>query len=165
MRIVINKNKSTKWKIALCAIMFVFGMYIIVSLALTSAESVEYQTINGNYNSYRKEYTATYSGFKKNLYLTIESPNSSYGEYRLNSIVLSSFKEKAFLDEVNIGDPIKLTLDDDYIVSIDANGKSYLDFEDASSEYHKNLIVGYCVGSAFLLVSIIAFSTLIAIKK
>ena len=165
MRIVLDKNKSTKWKIILCAIMFIFGIYIIISLALTSVETVEYQTIYGNYNSYQIKKTANYSGFTKNVYLTIEMPNSSNCEYRISSVVLSSFEEKAFLDEVNIGDPIKLTLDDDYIVSIDANGKSYLDFEYALSEYHDNLIVGYCVGCAFLLVSVIAFSTLITIKK
>lgn len=164
MRIIIDKNRSTKWKIAFCALIFVFGIYIILSLSWASSKECNYDVINGNYVSYREDQTATYSGFTRSVYLTIENA-SSVSEYRLNSIVLSSFNEKDFLDEMNVGDQIILLVDKDVIKSIEGNGKSYLDFEASLSEYHDNLIVGYCIGCACLLVALIAFSALVTVKK
>ena len=161
MRITVNKDKNTKWKIVLCAMLFIFGVFIITaSLISFPFQTAEYKTVNGIYHSYRKE-----QGYRTVIaYLMIETPGVGLEEYVMDSVVLPSFNETTFTKLVSDGDEIELTVDGDEIVSINVDGRSYLSLEDASEENRDNAIVGFVLGSAFVLVSLAAVSTQITVK-
>jgi hypothetical protein len=161
MKVALNKDRNTKWKIAICVMIFIFGAFIaIASLASFSFQTSEYQTINCVYSSYRKD-----SGYRTvKAYITVETNDAKREEYIMDSVVLPSFKETAFLNAVGDGDYIELTVDGDEIVSINADGISYLSLEEASKENRDNAIVGFVLGSTFVLVSLAALSTQITVK-
>ena len=161
MRIIVNKDKSTKWKIALCVIMLAFGLFIIVaSLISFPFQTSKYRTVNGTYYSYREEH-----GYRSiSAYITVETSGAEREEHRIDSIAFPSFENFVFTKVVSVGDEMELTLEGQYIVAIKANGRSYLALEDTLKENRDNAIVGFVLGSAFVLVSLAAFSTQITVK-
>ena len=123
---------------------------------------MEYQTVNGIYDSYREDRVGkhTTKGF-----LTVETSDFGQTEYQIQQIAFRAFDKKYFLQEVAVGDSIQLTLQEGEIVSIRTNGKSYLNLEDSLEKQENNNVAGYFLGGGFIAISIFAFSTLITVRK
>ena len=67
--------------------------------------------------------------------------------------------------DVDVDDSVELIIEDDYIMAIRVNGKSYLDLEGSFQKQKNNEFLGYCFGGICMLVSCMIFSTLITVKK
>ena len=161
MRIIVNKDRWTKWKIVLCAILFIFGVFIIIASLISShGQTSKYQTVNGFYHSYREEH-----GYRSvRAYITVEIHKAERQEYIIHSLAFPSFNKFAFANVVSVGDEIELTLDGQDIVAIKVDGRSYLALEDALKEKRDNSIVGYVLGSVFVLFSLAAVSTQFTVR-
>jgi len=162
VRIIVNKDRWTKWKIALCAIMLAFGLFIIVvSLISFPFQTSKYKTLNGTYLSYREEH-----GHRSvSAYITVETSEAEQEEHIIHSIAFPSFEKFVFVNVVSVGDEIELTLDGQNIVAIKANGRSYLALEDALKEIRDNSVLGYIFGTVWILISLFAVSTQITVKR
>ena len=151
---------------AACILIFAFGLYLIIALLIAQSTPLEYQTVYGNYHSYRtKTGIAGISTYRTNKYITVEISDKGEVEYRIHSVSSPGFEEKSFLQDVAIGDPIELTLQDGEIVSIRTNEKLYMNKSDALEKQQNNTVMGYCVGGGFVLISLLAFATLIKVRR
>lgn len=162
MKISFKNVSDLRLKVVICAFVFVLGLFFIVLFMIAAGSPLEYQTVNGIYDSYREDRVGmhTTKGF-----LTVELSDSGKIEYEIHQIAVSAFDKKSFLQEVAVGDLIQLTLQEDSIVSIRTNGKSYLNLEDSLEKQENNNVAGYFLGGVFIAISIFAFSTLITVRK
>ena len=146
-----------------CFAMLVFGVFIVISLLVSSLEPVEQQTLNVLYNSHTETRGGKYSA--KIWYLYVENNAGNIVEYKLNSVAFGAFDKNNFLNDVNVGDPITIIVEDDSVLSIKSNGQTYLSVEESDVRYESNTIVGFFIGGAIILVSIIGFLTLLVPKR
>ena len=102
---------------------------------------------------------------KTHRYLTLEIPDVGQTEYQIQPIAFPAFDQTYFLQEVAVGDPIELTLQEGEIVSIRTNGRSYMHRADSLEKQQNNTVLGYYLGGGFIVVSLLAFSTLINIRR
>ena len=166
MKLTFKNVSDLKLKIAVCILIFAFGLYLIIALLVAKASPLEYQTVYGNYHSYRtKTGIAGISTYRTNKYITVEISDKGEVEYRIHSVSSPGFEEKSFLQDVAIGDPIELTLQEGEIVSIRTNEKSYMNKADSLEKQQNNTVMGYCVGGGFIVISLFAFSTLITVRS
>ena len=98
-------------------------------------------------------------------YLTVENSDAGQTEYPIQPIAFRAFDKKYFLQEVAVGDPIELTLQEGEIVSIRTNGKSYMNEKDSLEKQQNNTVMGYYLGSGLILISLFSFSALINGKR
>ena len=168
MKIRFKNQKYLKSKIAFCVLMFAFGLYIFTSILplLLEQDNFEYSKLTGRYISYREDSTAGYAGFNRHVYLTVELSNNDKVEYEINPVSLVSFKTNDFLGEVNEGDYVELTIEDDYyILEIISNGRLYLEIQDTLNNDRQNWLCGCFLGGVFMILSAICFFTLFKRKK
>lgn len=166
MKLTFKNVSDLKLKIAVCILIFAFGLYLVIAFLVAKSSPLEYQTVYGNYHSYRtKTGISGISTYRTNKYITVKIPDKGEVEYRIHSVSSPGFEEKSFLQDVAIGDPIELTLQEGEIVSIRTNEKSYMNKSDSLEKQRNNTVAGYCVGGGFLLISLLAFSTLIKVSR
>ena len=146
----------------MCILTFAFGLYLVMALLFAQSSPLEYQTVNGTYHSYREERIGMHTTYR---YLTLEIPDAGQTEYQIQQIAFRAFDKKYFLQEVAVGDPIELTLQEGEIVSIRTNGRSYMHKADSLEKQQNNTVLGYYLGGGFIVVSLLAFSTLINIRR
>ena len=146
----------------MCILTFAFGLYLVTALLVAKLNPLEYQTVNGTYHSYREERIGMHTTHR---YLTLEIPDAGQTEYQIQQIAFRAFDKKYFLQEVAVGDPIELTLQEGEIVSIYTNGRSYMYKADSLEKQQNNTVLGYYLGGGFIVVSLLAFSTLINIRR
>ena len=146
----------------MCIFIFAFGLYLVTALLVAKLNPLEYQTVNGTYHSYREERIGMHTTHR---YLTLEIPDAGQTEYQIQQIAFRAFDKKYFLQEVAVGDPIELTLQEGEIVSIYTNGRSYMYKADSLEKQQNNTVLGYYLGGGFIVVSLLAFSTLINIRR
>lgn len=146
----------------MCILTFAFGLYLVIALLFAQSSPLEYQTVNGTYHSYREERIGMHTTHR---YLTLEIPDVGKTEYQIQQIAFRAFDKKYFLQEVAVGDPIELTLQEGEIVSIRTNGRSYMHKADSLEKQQNNTVLGYYLGGGFIVVSLLAFSTLINIRR
>ena len=162
MKITFKNVSDLKLKVAACILIFAFGLYLIIALLVAKSSPLEYQTVNGTYHSYREERIGMHTTHR---YLTLEIPDAGQTEYQIQQIAFRAFDKKYFLQEVAVGDPIELTLQEGEIVSIRTNGRSYMHKADSLEKQQNNTVLGYYLGGGFIVVSLLAFSTLINIRR
>jgi hypothetical protein len=162
MKIIFKNVSELKLKIAICVLTFVLGLCILVLSIIVAVSPLEYQTVNGIYDSYREDRVGMHTTKR---YLTVEISDLGQIEYEIHQIAISAFDKKSFLQEVAIGDPMELILDDDGVVAIRVNGKSYLNLEDSLKKQRNNNVAGYYLGGGFIAISVFAFSTLITVRR
>ena len=166
LKIIFKNVSDLKLKVVACILIFAFGLYLIIALLFAKSSPLEYQTVYGNYHSYRtKTGVAGISTYRTNKYITVKISDKGEVEYRIHSVSLPAFEEKSFLQDVAVGDPIELILQEGEIVSIRTNGKSYMNKADSFEKQQNNTVLGYYVGGGFIVVSLLAFSTLIHVRK
>ena len=166
LKITFKNVSDLKLKVAACILIFAFGLYLIIALLVAKSSPLEYQTVYGNYHSYRtKTGIAGISTYRTNKYITVEISDKGEVEYRIHSVSLPAFEEKSFLQEVVVGDPIELTLQEGEIVSIRTNGRSYMHKADSLEKQQNNTVLGYYLGGGLIVVSLLAFSTLINVRR
>ena len=161
MKISFRNVSGLRLKTAVCALTFILGLFFIVFSIVVTAMPLEYQNVNGKHHSYREDRTARTT----KRYLTIEIPDHGISEYEIHPIVVSAFDKKSFLQDVAVGDPTELILQEDNIVAIRINEKSYLDLEDSLKKQKDNHALGYCLGAGFIVISVFAFSTLVTVRR
>ena len=162
MKITFRNVSDLKLKIAVCILIFAFGLYLVTALLVAKLNPLEYQTVNGTYHSYREERIGMHTTKR---YLTVENSDAGQTEYPIQPIAFRAFDKKYFLQEVAVGDPIELTLQEGEIVSIRTNGKSYMNEEDSLEKQQNNTAMGYYLGGGLILISFFSFSTLINVKR
>ena len=162
MKLTFKNVSDLKLKIAVCILIFAFGLYLTIALLFAELSPLEYQTVNGTYHSYREDRVGMHTTHR---YLTVEIFETGQMEYRIQQIAFRSFDKKYFFQEITVGDPIELTLQEGEIVSIRTNEKSYMNKSDSLEKQRNNTVMGYCVGGGFLLISLLAFSTLIKVSR
>ena len=162
MKITFRNVSDLKLKIAACILIFAFGLYLIIALLIAQSTPLEYQTVKGTYHSYREERVGMH---QTKRYLKVDFSNAGQTEYQIQQIAFRAFDKKYFLQEVAVGDPIELTLQEGEIVSIRTNGKSYMNKTDSLEKQQNNTVMGYCVGGGFVLISLLAFATLIKVRR
>ena len=155
--------EKSPWKIITCIVMFLFGVGVIVGLIISSFTPMEQQIIEGEYVSYREEHTIT--THSRRIYLLLKVSDDELKEFDISSIVIVSFDEENFSKNVKKGDLIRLIVDDTTILSIESAGVTYLNLNTSLEKYDNNVVVGYGLGGAFILVSLIAFSTLVKTRR
>ena len=162
MKISFKNVSDLRLKAVICAFVFVLGLFFIVLFMIAAGSPLEYQTVNGIYDSYREDRVGmhTTKGF-----LTVETSDFGQTEYQIQQIAFRAFDKKYFLQEVAVGDSIQLTLQEGEIVSIRTNEKSYMNKADSLTKQRNNSVMGYCIGGGFIVISILAFSTLITVRK
>ncbi|MBE6666041.1 MAG: hypothetical protein E7603_07480 [Ruminococcaceae bacterium] len=137
-------------------------MYLIIALLFAELSPLEYQTVNGTYHSYREDRVGMHTTLR---YLTVENSDTGQTEYQIQPIAFQAFDKKYFFQEVAVGDPIELTLQEGEIVSIRTNEKSYMNKADSLEKQQNNTVMGYCVGGGFIVISLFAFSSLIMVRR
>ena len=162
LKITFKNVSDLKLKVAACILIFAFGLYLIIALLVAQSSPLEYQTVNGTYHSYREERVGMH---KTHRYLTLEIPDAGQTEYQIQPIAFPAFDQTYFLQEVAVGDPIELTLQEGEIVSIRTNGRSYMHREDSLEKQQNNTVLGYYLGGGLIVVSLLAFSTLINVRR
>ena len=162
MKITFKNVSDFKLKIAVCILSFAFGLYLIIALLFAELSPLEYQTVNGTYHSYREDRVGMHTTLR---YLTVEISDAGQTGYQIQPIAFPAFDKKYFLQEVAVGDPIELTLQEGKIVSIRTNEKSYMNQADSLEKQQNNTVMGYCVGGGFILISLFTFSTLITVRR
>ena len=162
MKISFKNVSELKLKIASCVFTFVLGLCILVVSITVAVSPLEYQTVNGTYHSYREERIGMHTTHR---YLTLEIPDAGQTEYQIQPIAFRTFDKKYFLQEVAVGDPIELTLQEGEIISIRTNERSYMNKSDSLEKQQNNTVMGYCVGGGFIVISLFAFSMLITIRR
>ena len=162
MKITFRNVSDLKLKIAVCIFIFAFGLYLVTALLVAKLNPLEYQTVNGTYHSYREERVGMH---QTKRYLKVDFSNAGQTEYQIQQIAFRAFDKKYFLQEVAVGDPIELTLQEGEIVSIRTNGKSYMNEEDSLEKQQNNTAMGYYLGGGLILIALFSFSTLINVKR
>ena len=162
MKITFKNVSDLKLKIAVCILSFAFGLYLIIALLFAELSPLEYQSVNGTYHSYREDRVGMHTTLR---HLTVEISDAGQTEYQIQPIAFRAFDKKNFLQEVAVGDPIELTLQEGEIVSIRTNEKSYMNKADSLEKQQNNTVMGYCVGGGFIVISLFAFSTLITVRS
>ena len=162
MKITFRNVSDLKLKIAACILIFAFGLYLIIALLIAQSTPLEYQTVKGTYHSYREERVGMH---QTKRYLKVDFSNAGQTEYQIQQIAFRAFDEKYFLQDVAVGDPIELTLQEGEIVSIRTNGKSYMNKTDSLEKQQNNTVWGYYLGGGLIVVSLLAFSTLINVRR
>ena len=147
---------------AACILIFAFGLYLIIALLIAQSTPLEYQIVNGTYRSYREDRVGMHTTKR---YLTVETSDLGQTEYQIQQIAFRAFDKKYFLQDVAVGDPIELTLQEGEIVSIRTNGKSYMNKTDSLEKQQNNTVWGYYLGGGLIVVSLLAFSTLINVRR
>ncbi len=161
MKITFRNVSDLKLKIAVCLLIFAFGVYLVITFLVAKLSPLEYQTVNGKYHSYREDRVGMHTTKR---YLTVEISDVGQMEYEIQPIAFRAFDKKYFLQEVAVGDPIELILQEGNIVSIRTNEKSYMNQADSLKKQQNNTVMGYCVGGGFIVISLFAFSTLIMVR-
>ena len=151
-----------KLNVLICASAFIFGLCIVILLTVSELSPLEYQAVNGTYHSYRENHVSSHTTYR---YLSIENSDDVIVEYKIQQIAFRAFDKKYFLQEAAVGDPIELTLQEGEIVSIRTNGKSYMNEEDSLEKQRNNTVTGYCIGGIFIVGSLLAFSSLIEVRR
>ena len=162
MKITFKNVSELKMKIVVCILSFAFGLYLVIALLIANLSPLEYQTVNAKYHSYREDRVGMHTTLR---YLTVEISDAGQTEYQIQPITFRSFDKKYFLQEVAVGDPIELTLQEGEIISIRTNERSYMNKSDSLEKQQNNTVMGYCVGGGFIVISLFAFSRLITIKR
>ena len=161
MKITFKNVSDLKLKVAACILIFAFSLYLIIALLVAQSTPLEYQTIKGTYHSYREERVGMH---QTKRYLTVDFSNAGQTEYQIQQIAFRAFDKKHFLQEVAVGDPIELTLQDGEIVSIRTNGRLYMNKTDSLEKQQNNTVLGYYLGGGLIMISLLAFSTLINVR-
>ena len=162
MKITFRNVSDLKLKIAACILILAFGLCLVIVLFVATLHPLEYQIVNGTYRSYREDRVGMHTTKR---YLTVETSDLGQTEYQIQQIAFRAFDKKYFLQDVAVGDPIELILQEGEIVSIRTNGKSYMNKADSLEKQQNNTVLGYYVGGGFIVVSLLAFSTLIHVRK
>ena len=162
MKITFRNVSDLKLKMAACILIFAFGLYLIIALLIAQSTPLEYQIVNGTYRSYREDRVGMHTTKR---YLTVETSDLGQTEYQIQQIAFRAFDKKYFLQDVAVGDPIELTLQEGEIVSIRTNGKSYMNKTDSLEKQQNNTVWGYYLGGGLIVVSLLAFSTLINVRR
>ena len=147
---------------AACILIFAFGLYLIIALLIAQSTPLEYQTVKGTYHSYREERVGMH---QTKRYLKVDFSNAGQTEYQIQQIAFRAFDKKYFLQEVAVGDPIELTLQEGEIVSIRTNGRAYMNEADSLEKQENNTVTGYFLGGGFIVISILAFSSLLMVSR
>ena len=162
MKITFRNVSDLKLKIAACILILAFGLCLVIVLFVATLHPLEYQIVNGTYRSYREDRVGMHTTKR---YLTVETSDLGQTEYQIQPIAFPAFDQTYFLQEVAVGDPIELTLQEGEIVSIRTNEKSYMNKSDSLEKQQNNTVMGYCVGGGFVLISLLAFATLIKVRR
>ena len=142
MKITFRNVSNLKLKIAVCILTFAFGLYLVIALLFAQSSPLEYQTVNGTYHSYREERIGMHTTHR---YLTLEIPDAGQTEYQIQQIAFRAFDKTYFSQEVAVGDPIELTLQEGQIVSIRTNGRSYMHKADSLEKQQNSSTIWHFV--------------------
>ena len=162
MKITFKNVSELKMKIVVCILSFAFGLYLVIALLIANLSPLEYQTVNAKYHSYREDRVGMHTTHRC---LTVEISDAGQTEYQIQPIAFCAFDKKYFLQEVAVGDPVELVLQEGEIISIRTNERSYMNKSDSLEKQQNNTVMGYCVGGGFIVISLFAFSRLITIKR
>ncbi len=162
MKITFRNVSDLKLKIAACILIFALGFCLVIVSFVATLHPLEYQIVNGTYHSYREDRVGMHTTKR---YLTVETSDLGQTEYQIQQIAFRAFDKKYFLQEVAVGDPIELTLQEGEIVSIRTNGRSYMHKADSLEKQQNNTVLGYYLGGGFIVVSLLAFSMLINVRR
>lgn len=162
MKITFRNVSDLKLKIAACILILAFGLCLVIVLFVATLHPLEYQIVNGTYRSYREDRVGMHTTKR---YLTVETSDLGQTEYQIQQIAFRAFDKKYFLQEVAVGDPIELTLQEGEIVSIRTNGRAYMNEADSLEKQQNNTVWGYYLGGGLIVLSLLAFSTLINVRR